>query len=167
MGFYRGPKIITEGLSFYLDAANPKSYPGTGTSWKDLSNSGGNGTLTNGPTFDSGNKGSIDFDGTDDYITLSSSLIPSTDDWTWSCWFNLDTIAPSGTLYAQYITLANNGRFIMEFEGVAGADFQKLNIRLLSGSGYSSYILYSTLVPTTGQWYNMLNQLDNSIRWEH
>jgi hypothetical protein len=67
MGFYRGPKVITDGLVLALDAANKKSYPGTGTAWGDLSGNDNDGTLTNGPTFDSDNLGSIDFDGTNEY----------------------------------------------------------------------------------------------------
>ena len=37
MGFYRGPNIVTNGLVLALDAANPKSYPGSGTTWYDIS----------------------------------------------------------------------------------------------------------------------------------
>ena len=37
MGFSRGPKIVTDGLVLALDAANSKSYPGSGTTWNDLS----------------------------------------------------------------------------------------------------------------------------------
>ena len=58
---YTGPNIITDGLVLALDAASPRSYPGTGTTWYDVSGYGNNGTLTNGPTFDSGNGGSIVF----------------------------------------------------------------------------------------------------------
>jgi len=65
-----GPKIVTDGLVLHLDAANPKSYPGSGTVWKDLSGNGNDGTLVNGPMFDNGNNGSIVFDGVNDYITL-------------------------------------------------------------------------------------------------
>jgi hypothetical protein len=43
--------------------ADKKSYSGSGTTWTDRSGNGNSGTLTNGPTFDSGNGGSIDFDG--------------------------------------------------------------------------------------------------------
>jgi predicted heme/steroid binding protein len=68
------PNIVTEGLVLYLDAANTKSYPGSGTTWSDLSRSGNNGTLTNGPTFNSGNGGSIVFDGTNDYVTTTTNL---------------------------------------------------------------------------------------------
>ena len=66
-----GVNIVTDGLVLYLDAANTKSYPGSGTVWTDVSRTGANGTLVNGPTFNSGNGGSIVFDGTNDYVTLS------------------------------------------------------------------------------------------------
>jgi hypothetical protein len=72
-----------------LDAANPKSYPGSGTTWSDLSGNGNNGTLTNGPTFDSGNLGSISFDGVDDYVNFSSYSQPeylTTTSFTWNIW---------------------------------------------------------------------------------
>ena len=45
MGFYRGPNIVTNGLVLALDATNPKSYPGTGTTWFDLSGNNNNATL--------------------------------------------------------------------------------------------------------------------------
>ena len=69
------PSIVRDNLVLYLDAANTKSYPGSGTTWKDISGKGNNGTLTNGPTFDSNNLGSIDFDGVNDHVVLSLSLI--------------------------------------------------------------------------------------------
>ena len=59
--------IVTNGLVLNLDASDRTSYPTTGTTWRDLSGTGNNGTLTNGPTFNSGNGGSIVFDGVDDY----------------------------------------------------------------------------------------------------
>jgi hypothetical protein len=70
MGFYRGVNFVTSGLLLALDAANTKSYPGSGTAWNDLSGNGNNGTLTNGPTFNSANGGSIVFDGIDDYVNV-------------------------------------------------------------------------------------------------
>ena len=65
---YYGPRIVSNGLVLCLDAANKRSYPGTGTTWTDLSGNSNNGTLTNGPTFSAGNMGSILFDGTNDYV---------------------------------------------------------------------------------------------------
>ena len=65
---YYSPRIVTSGLVLALDAAERLSYPRTGTTWRDLSGNGNNGTLTNGPTFSAANMGSIVFDGTNDYI---------------------------------------------------------------------------------------------------
>jgi hypothetical protein len=67
-----GPDIVENGLVLYLDAANIKSYSGSGTSWVDLSGNGNTGTLTNGPTFDSGNGGNIVFDGDNDRIAVNA-----------------------------------------------------------------------------------------------
>jgi hypothetical protein len=55
IGYYGG--VVKDGLVLDLDAAKLDSYPRTGTSWKDISGNQNNGTLINGPTFDSGNGG--------------------------------------------------------------------------------------------------------------
>jgi hypothetical protein len=75
MGFHRGPKIITDGLVLHLDAANPKSYPGSGTTWSNLSGNDNDGTLVNGPTFDSGNLGNVIFDGVDDRVKIDTTPV--------------------------------------------------------------------------------------------
>jgi hypothetical protein len=67
-------KIITDGLVLCLDAADIKSYPGSGTIWYDRTKNKYNGTLTNGPTFSSDNGGAIVFDGTNDYVTCSNTI---------------------------------------------------------------------------------------------
>jgi hypothetical protein len=68
MAFIHSPRIVTDGLVLALDAANTKSYPGTGTVWKDLSGNGNNGTLINGTPFTTDNLGSLQFDGVDDTV---------------------------------------------------------------------------------------------------
>lgn len=74
MSIQAGPTIIKDGLILALDAADQGSYPGTGTIWSDLNGNSNNGTLTNGPTFDVNDGGSIVFDGVDDYAPLDSSV---------------------------------------------------------------------------------------------
>jgi hypothetical protein len=76
--------IVQSGLVLNLDAGASTSYPGSGTTWTDLSGGGNTGTLTNGPTYSTANGGSIVFDGTNDYVVLSR---PVQDDFTLSCWF--------------------------------------------------------------------------------
>jgi len=72
MGISYNPRTVTSGLVLYLDAANSKSYPGSGTTWTDLSGNGRNLTLFNSPTFDS-NDGSLVFDGVDDYAKTTDN----------------------------------------------------------------------------------------------
>ena len=73
MGIRRGPSIVTDGLTFAVDAANPDSYISGSTIWKDQTVNQNNGTLINGPTFDSADGGSIVFDGTDDYVDIADN----------------------------------------------------------------------------------------------
>jgi prepilin-type N-terminal cleavage/methylation domain-containing protein len=65
---------VQDGLVLHLDAGNPASYPGSGTTWFDLSGNNNNGVLLNGVGFDSANGGSLVFDGVDDYVNLTSNL---------------------------------------------------------------------------------------------
>ena len=67
---YAFGKIVTSGLVLSLNAADRNSYPGSGTTWTDMSGNGNNGTLTNGPTFNSANGGSILFDGSNDAVMI-------------------------------------------------------------------------------------------------
>ena len=66
------PPIVTNGLVLNLDAAFTPSYSQSGVTWYDVSSGGNNGILTNGPTFNSENGGSIVFDGVDDYVSLGN-----------------------------------------------------------------------------------------------
>lgn len=75
------PKIVTDGLVLALDAANPKSYPGSGTTWFDLSGRGNNGTLTNGPTFADN---ALSFDGIDDYVNLNYVFTQFSSDYSYT-----------------------------------------------------------------------------------
>jgi hypothetical protein len=68
MGIAYNTSIVRDGLVLHLDAANVKSYPGTGTVWKDLSGLGNDGTLINGVGYDTANNGSLVFDGVNDYV---------------------------------------------------------------------------------------------------
>jgi len=91
-----GPNSISSGLVLSLDAANPKSYPGSGTTWRDLSGNRFDGTFVNNPTFNSGNCGYISFNGSNQYITCSKdACFTGTGDFTYSSWFYL----PSNLTY--------------------------------------------------------------------
>jgi len=63
--------IVTSGLVLNLDASFVASYPVSGTSWYDISGSGNNGTLENGPTFNS--VGYLTNDGVNDNILVTAN----------------------------------------------------------------------------------------------
>jgi len=91
MAIIRGKSIVTDGLVLHIDAANPKSYPGTGTTINDLSGNGNNGTLINGAAFNSANAGSIEFDGVNDTINFGTgnTFFPL-ENFTMIMWFSSD-----------------------------------------------------------------------------
>jgi hypothetical protein len=65
------PNLVTSGSVFYVNAGLIMSYPRTNSAWYDISGNTNNGTLTNGPTFDS--IGAIVFDGTNDYVNCGNA----------------------------------------------------------------------------------------------
>jgi hypothetical protein len=72
MGFYRGPNIVTENLTFALDAGSERSYSGSGTTSYNIINNQA-GTLNNNVSFDSNYGGFFEFDGVDDYIEFADN----------------------------------------------------------------------------------------------
>jgi len=100
------------GCVLYFDAANPKSYPGAGTTWLDLSGNNNNGTLTNGPLFNNLYGGCIQTDGVNDYISVAhnSTLNFGTGDFTILMWVSGITTYPGcvKTLLWKGASFANN-----------------------------------------------------------
>jgi hypothetical protein len=64
--------IVRDGLVLHLDAAKRDSYPGSGAAWNDISGFRNNGVLVNSPTFNAANGGYLSFDGTNQYVNVSS-----------------------------------------------------------------------------------------------
>ena len=88
------PPIVTDGLVLHLDAGDSTSYPGTGTTWFDLTTNSNDGTIT-GATYDSANGGSLSFDG-NDYVSSFSSQISGTGSKTVTVWFKIATTSRAG-----------------------------------------------------------------------
>ena len=82
-----GPNIIEDGLVFAVDATNKKSYPGSGTTWTDLSGRGNHGTFSTTPTTSNSGGGSITFDGVDDKCEFPSAAFVAGDAATVSLWY--------------------------------------------------------------------------------
>jgi hypothetical protein len=75
MAFGNGPRIVTSGLVLALDASDKNSYTSGSSIWRNLSANIINGSLINGPIFNTQNNGEIFLDGTNDYITFGNVSI--------------------------------------------------------------------------------------------
>jgi len=151
MAILNGPGTITNGLVLCLNAADKNSYPGSGTTWTDISENNNTGTLTNGPTFSSANGGAIVFDGTNDYINISHS----------------STIAPSTgyisveAIFKASATGTENGSIIYNKEN---------EYEMSAGGGYISYAFrpnwawVGSTAFNTNQWYHTMLTYDQSYQ---
>ena len=74
MSAYGGPSIVNSNLALHLDAGNPKSYPGSGSIWTDLSGNNRHGTLQYNATYNSAYGGNIYLDGTGDHVSVTNCL---------------------------------------------------------------------------------------------
>jgi len=119
MSAFGGPNIVDNGLVLYLDAGNRKSYPGSGTTWFDKSGLNNNGTLINGPTFNTGNGGSIVFDGVDDYIINNTLTLLITNQLTLSVWFYATDTSVDNFIISSENSTSSNSRFVLFQDKVA------------------------------------------------
>jgi hypothetical protein len=95
MAIVYNTSIVRSGLVVHLDAANPKSYPGSGTAWRDLSGSKLDGTLSN-VTYSSANNGSLTFDDANDTVSVAhSSVLNFGGVFTVSAWIKVNSFNAS------------------------------------------------------------------------
>jgi len=143
MACHGGPDIIEDNLVLCLDAGNTKSYPGSGTTWNDISGNGHT-AIINGATF---NTDVFDFDGTNDYINANTALPDSffQGNSTISFWIYFNTIDSDsqGQAVLHHGTNSNpNGFHIMQRQSKVRLD--------LWGPGLTSASTFSA-----STWYNL------------
>ena len=124
---FQGQQIVTNGLVLNLDAANKDSYPGTGTTWTDLSGNANNGTLINGPSFSIDSGGCIDFDGIDDSVAGNKPVLSAV---TLEYYCKL-----TGNSTGGYPHLVMSGNTFIGFVGNTSS--ARFRIAINPGAGYS------------------------------
>jgi hypothetical protein len=133
--------LITNGLVLNLDASNTASYPGTGTTWTDLSGNGNHGTFISGTTFSSTNGGAMVFDGTSNN-RIQTNLTTAFTDFTVGIWYKDNGSLEFGRLmdkdFVNGFWLGRNGAVANSWGG---------GIR----EAGDPYGIYLTL--TDGQWH--------------
>jgi len=155
MGIGYGPRVVTDGLVLALDAADVSSYPGSGTTWTDLSGNGNNGTLVNGVGYSGG---SLSFDGVNDYVNIPySDLKFNFADTVSVCvWAK---ISPNGDKYGTLVTQRTN----------VGTGFQTyvINSKLYADGGSVNPGLYgTTTIPTDSIFFAtfIFNKSDSTLK---
>jgi hypothetical protein len=153
-----GPKIVTNGLVFALDAADRNSYAGSGTTWNDMSGNNNTGTLTNGPAFSNTNGGSIIFDGVDDFVNCGNAdtINFGTGDFTIEMWALRSTNATTNLRLLSKggdSNLANTAGFAF-FGYNGGASFA------VNPSGTRTIISAATY--SVGEWFNVVGVVQRS-----
>jgi hypothetical protein len=151
---YTGPNIPKNNLILHLDAANPKSYVSGSTTWRDLSGNGNNGTLTNGPTFDSDNGGSIVFDGVNDYVDISTT--PNLTNPLTICAF-VNTSFITGSNQVIYGPSANGQ------DNWLSVSSNRAQIYATQASDVNNFSATGTTVIQANTWYHITGIVNNNV----
>ena len=150
--------IVTSGLTFCLDAGFTPSYTTSGTTWYDIGYNNYDGTLTNGPTFNSGDGGSIVFDGVDDY-----GKIPYSNLWNYNNNITLEAWVMVTSTSSNYLGIFgpfDNGSAYNGFNFSSSASSNKLAF-LVGGSGSSAYYVQQNTQYTLNTWYHLVGVINN------
>ena len=148
MSNHYGPKIITDGLVLCLDAANTKSYPGTGTTWTDLAGNGLNATIGNSPVYSASQGGILTYSGANSGATATSSsslFNVGTGNFTLECWARPTVFPP----YSVPISLDDNldGSGIIYYLAAAPNNFR---------TWIGNTVNNSVTQVTTNTWYHLV-----------
>ena len=167
MALIHSPKIITDDLILYVDAANPKSYSGSGTTWKDLSGNGHHATLVNGPTYTTDDQGAIVFDGVNDYVNVSdTSVLPSgTNLFTYSVWIYIDTVSGNfgGTKKGAVLFSGNTvGTVEILLSTATNTAGPPVTLAMSRYGGGNNGACAVTVSMNTSAWYNLTIVKDGS-----
>jgi hypothetical protein len=146
MGISAGPDMVQDGLVLSLNANDRLSYISGSTTWNDVSGQGNNGTLVNGPTFNSSNGGNIVFDGVDDYVIHSSLDLGTV--CSWGVWVNYVRVANSSE---AFVVLGANlpNRYNLYY------DFPTKNFYVGTGDVFRTLQYNAGLNANT--WYNIVH----------
>jgi hypothetical protein len=106
MAYFHSPQIVKDGLVLLLDAANTKSYPGSGTTWFDRSGNGYNFTIYGSPTFNSSGYFTFSNNQTTQYMMRFPFETPTVEI-TYSCWFRSNFSSANQTPFT-YSVSGNN-----------------------------------------------------------
>jgi hypothetical protein len=155
------PNLVTNGLVLCYDPANTKSFVSGSTTLFDLTSSKDDGSLINGPTFNSENGGSIVFDGTNDLV--QGSGISNITSFTISIWFKMtgpgSTGGASNTIYNSLFGINSGNRRILVASSTNTGQTEGTILVQMGGSNYFS----TSQVTVTNVWNNVVYTFSPNI----
>lgn len=151
MALFHSPKVVTDGLVLYLDAANQKSYPGSGTSWFDLTNNSN--FIISGPDFVSTNPAHFSFSDNqvDQVYNSSFTGFGGLSQMTCSVWVRLDSVA-IGCAIISYAVTGSDNEYLMFYEGSASP--KRFHLWFDATQLFVNYTL------SANTWYNFTNVIN-------
>lgn len=155
--FFGQQGIVTDGLKLWLDASNPVSYPGSGTTWYDLSGNSDNATLYGPIVFEDN---SLKFNGINNstYVmtSLKSNFISS--DFTFSIWVKRIGDSPSSIgSYIGNFSLGNKSGYVL---ANVNSD-TSLSIWYGNGSAFPGYTISN--LTTNKNWINITTSYTSGV----
>jgi hypothetical protein len=137
MGLAHSPSIVSDGLVLYVDAANLRSYSGSGNTWYDLSTNSNHGQKTNSPSYITRAGGGFTFDGvgTNYFDFDSKASLVNVNAGTVLGWVRFDDINSDSTNYVfvSYGGNAYGGGFLLQHVGLNGSSY-RLELLTFGGS---------------------------------
>ena len=148
-----GPSPVTSNLTMYLNAADPASYPGSGSTWYDVSGNGANITLTGSPTYTSASPSYFTFNGTSQAGTGSTAGVLNNSQYTKSLWMYLNAYADN-----NFSSSSAGGHFM--YMGPGGST-QKVYCGHTDWPDYTAFPSTSTFNLNT--WYYIALTFDTTV----
>ena len=157
MALSHSPSMITDGLMVYLDAANTRSYPGTGNTWYDLRGNRNFTLINNPPFFSNSAGGSIGFTAANLHHATANSL-PLLTTWTVEVWF-FHTGVSTGTYPAIVCEVFNSPN--MNF-ALFSSNYSVSNFQLQTGGYSSGWYWTNQYAIAQNNWYHAVGTYDGS-----
>ena len=156
------PGIVRDSLSLFFDAANPRSYPGSGTTWYNMADSSNNVTMYNGMVYESTDLGRMVLDGTNNVAQGTAPILTAH---TCEAWFR-----PSGTPGSGFHAV------FQKEGGYSGGPVYGLRVEQNQGRAYGGICydnqaanqnyMYTTSGLLDNNWYHIATTFDSSYNWK-
>lgn len=150
-----GLKIVTSNLLGWYDAAQTRSYSGSGTSWNNVSpGSGTSGTLNGSPTFNTANGGNFTFNGATQNTDFGSQFNFTTQNFSLCCFMKINVYNTNAKLFGNLSF--NNYGYVLSLAGTR-------NLYMITSQSGASQFTYGSTSLVVGNWYFLVGTRSGTV----